>query len=103
MIELDLHRAGRQELGVSDEDAEAHRAALRRVLQSWCALRPEMGYIQGLNCIAAALLVMCEHAEAETIVLLTMLVDRLPADCEPDGSTRPREPPVARSCRRLMH
>ena len=80
MIEKDLHRAGRQELGVADEDAEAHRAALRRVLQSWCSLRPEIGYVQGLNCIAAALLVLCDHAEDEAVTLLVMLVDRLPAD-----------------------
>ena len=80
MIEKDLHRAGRQELGIADEDAEAHREALRRVLQSWCTLRPEVGYVQGLNCIAAALLVICDHAEDEAVTLLVMLVDRLPAD-----------------------
>ena len=80
LIEMDLHRAGRQELGVADEDAEAHRAALRRVLCTWCAVRPQIGYVQGLNCIAAALLVLTDHAVEEASVLLLLLVDRLPAD-----------------------
>ena len=59
LLEMDLHRAGRQELGISDEAAPSHRAALRRVLNCWCAARPHIGYVQGINCIAAALLVMC--------------------------------------------
>ena len=61
LLEMDLHRAGRQELGVSDEAAPEHRAALRRVLRCWCAARPHIGYVQGINCIAAALLVMCRQ------------------------------------------
>ena len=61
LLEMDLHRAGRQELGVSDEAAPVHRAALRRVLRCWCAARPHIGYVQGINCIAAALLVMCRQ------------------------------------------
>ena len=55
-------------------------AALRRVLNCWCAARPHIGYVQGINCIAAALLVMCEHSEDEAAVLLQLLVERLPAD-----------------------
>ena len=77
---MDLHRAGRQELGIADEDAEAHRAALRRVLCTWCGARPQIGYVQGLNCIAAALLVLTGHAEDEAAALLLLLVDRLPPD-----------------------
>ena len=80
LLELDLHRAGREGLGISDEDAPAHREALRRVLQCWCTLRPEIGYVQGLNCIAAALLVLCDHSEDEAVKLLVLLVDRLPPD-----------------------
>ena len=80
LLEMDLHRAGRQELGISDEAAPSHRAALWRVLNCWCAARPHIGYVQGINCIAAALLVMCEHSEDEAAVLLQLLVERLPAD-----------------------
>ena len=59
LLEMDLHRAGRHELGISDEAAPSHRSSLRRVLNCWCAARPHIGYVQGINCIAAALLVMC--------------------------------------------
>eukprot|EP00966_Prymnesium_polylepis_P279424 6455502-Prymnesium_polylepis.1 len=85
---MDLHRAGRQELGVADEDADAHREALRRLLERWCVLRPELGYIQGLNCIGAALLVLCDHAEEEAIALLVMLIERLPADWSANPARR---------------
>ena len=58
IIGKDVHRAGRQELGIANEDARPHREALRRVLHAWCALRPEIGYCQAMNQIAAALLVV---------------------------------------------
>ena len=61
LLDMDVHRAGRKELGIADEAATAHRAALRRVLRCWCAARPHIGYVQGINCIAAALLVMCRQ------------------------------------------
>ena len=63
MIDKDVHRAGREALGVADEDAKSHREALRRVLHAWCVLRPEVGYCQAMNAVAAALLVVCDHAE----------------------------------------
>ena len=35
-IEKDLHRSGRLELGVTDDEVEAHYASLRRILHAWC-------------------------------------------------------------------
>lgn len=47
-IELDLSRSGLQE--------EHERAALRRVLRAYAAYRPDVGYVQGQNFIAAGLM-----------------------------------------------
>ncbi|KAL1519242.1 hypothetical protein AB1Y20_003501 [Prymnesium parvum] len=79
-IELDLHRAGREELGVSAESAASHRQSLRRVLHGWCEAHPHVGYVQGLNCIAAAALVLLDHREDDACALLDLLHERLPAD-----------------------
>ena len=79
-IEKDLLRAGRKELGVSDADAEAHRAALRRCLLAWCVLRPDVGYVQSMAAIMATLLVGCDHDEQAASSLFAQLLARLPAD-----------------------
>jgi hypothetical protein len=53
-IELDLRRSG------SDSepfDKPENIDALRRVLRAWCALRPDPGYLQSMNFLAAFLLV----------------------------------------------
>jgi len=76
-IEMDLHRCGREELGVSDEDAASHRAGLRRVLLSFCADRP---YCQALSHVAAALLVLTSGDEADALKLLALLATTLAPD-----------------------
>ena len=79
-IDRDLHRAGRAELGVSDDEAADHRRALRRVLRAWCILRPEIGYAQAMNQVAAAALVMCDHSETKALLLFVKLLRSLPPD-----------------------
>ena len=79
-IDADLHRAGRQELGISDEDANAHRQSLRQVLRAWCVLRPTIGYVQAMNQIAAAALVLCDHDEFRALSLFIRCLDALPSD-----------------------
>lgn len=62
-IDKDLHRAGRQDLGVKDADAERHREALRRLLNAWAA-QPDEVYHQAMCFIAASLLV-AENLDVE--------------------------------------
>lgn len=79
-IELDLHRACREALGIGDADAAAHRAALRRLLRGWCAHCPALGYVQGQAVIAAAALVACDHAEEAAWQMFSGLLRSLRAD-----------------------
>ena len=79
-IEKDVIRSGREDLGVSDSDFTAFGASLQRVLWAWCALRPEVGYCQAMNSLAAALLVSLDYAEDHALAALGLLVDTLPRD-----------------------
>ena len=80
-IDKDLHRAGRKELGVADEDATAHRTALRRLLFAWCILSEPHGwhYCQAMSLIGAGLLVSTAHNVEEAFVLFVRLMNSLPA------------------------
>ena len=79
-INKDVHRSGRRELGVADQEAEAHRTAVRQILHGWCAFKPAIGYVQGLNIIAAAVLLHCNNVEHSAFSVLVLLVSRLPSD-----------------------
>ena len=72
-MEADLHRAGRSELGVADDAAEAHfsSSAMSGVLV--CAL-DVMAYTQGMNIIAAAALVATQHDEDQAFRLFAWLM-----------------------------
>ena len=80
VIEADLQRAGRIELGVSDADAAAVSAALRRVLHAWCRTAPEVGYSQGMHFVAAALLVDSGLDVEAGFRRFARLLRRLPED-----------------------
>jgi hypothetical protein len=95
-IERDLHRSGRAELG-ADDTLELHCARLRSVLRAWCVLRPDIGYCQGLNFVAAAMLCACEQEVAPAFSLFVLLLSRLPRDfCAPRRRSNHR--PARRAC-----
>ena len=72
-MEADLHRAGRSELGVADDAAEAHFSSLRNVLRA-CARSTLWRYTQGMNIIAAAALVATQHDEDQAFRLFAWLM-----------------------------
>lgn len=84
-IELDLLRCGRQELGVRDIDAEAHRGCLRRVLTA--AAGCGIPYNQALGHVAAAVLVLSSHAESKSLQLLQLFVHSLPKNFYSSGAS----------------
>jgi hypothetical protein len=57
-VELDIARTD-----VGEDDAEARRAGLRRVLLAWARHEPEIGYVQGMDAIAVAALLPAACAE----------------------------------------
>ena len=63
-IEADLPRSEVAELGVCIGDPAAHEAALARLLRAWCVLRPDVGYSQAMNFVAAVLVALFRHDEA---------------------------------------
>jgi hypothetical protein len=85
-IEKDLHRAGRLELGVADDDLEAHLTALRRVLRAWCHASNGQGYSQAMSRIAASLLVAADNDAEMAFLSFAWLMRTLPGDYY-EGST----------------
>ena len=83
-IEKDLHRAGRQALGVTDADAEAHRDALRRVLYAWCWCS-DSGYSQAMSHIGASLLVAATHDVDGAFLSFAWLMRTLPSNYYDEG------------------
>ena len=79
-IDADIHRSRVASLNIADADVHMHRAALRRVLRAWCVLRPDVGYSQAMNFVAAVLLALAQHNEAEAFELFVALLHQLPAD-----------------------
>jgi len=77
-IQMDLHRSQVPGLAIEDAERAAHLEALERILHAWCALRPELGYVQGMNFTAAVMLAVCNNV-AESFTLFTALITRLPA------------------------
>ena len=79
-IEADLSRSAVQAIEISDEDKPARRASLRRLLRSWCILRPDMGYSQAMNFIMAVALFVSGNDEPIAFAIFVALVQRLPQD-----------------------
>jgi hypothetical protein len=77
-IRTDLDRSGCAAFGVPDDLAAAHRDSVRRVLQAWCALRPDIGYCQGMNLLAGATVRVCGGAP-DAFALYALLLSSLPA------------------------
>ncbi|VDP80055.1 unnamed protein product [Echinostoma caproni] len=69
-IVKDLHRTGCNEFG-SDED----RAALKRVLLAYARWNKRVGYCQGFNMIAAAILDVMDRDEQEAFKVMVYLID----------------------------
>ena len=65
---------------VGTEQKEEHMAAVGRVLRAWCVLRPDVGYVQGMNFAAAVLLALLASDEADAFAVFHALLMRLPAD-----------------------
>ena len=53
---------------------------MRSVLRAWSVICPDVGYVQGQNFVAAAMLVICEHDIDETVTLCVLLLRTLPND-----------------------
>ena len=79
-IEADLPRTHVNSLIVPEEDQAAHWASINRLLLAWCVLRPEIGYTQSMNFIAAVALGICGHDEEAAFLIFAALITRLPAD-----------------------
>jgi hypothetical protein len=77
-IRTDLDRSGCAAFGVQADLAAAHRDSVRRVLQAWCALRPDIGYCQGMNLLAGATVRVCGDAP-DAFALYALLLSCLPA------------------------
>ncbi|CAL8080306.1 unnamed protein product [Calicophoron daubneyi] len=69
-IVKDLHRTGCEQFG-SDED----RAALKRVLLAYARWNKRVGYCQGFNVIAAAILDAIERDEKVAFKIMVYLID----------------------------
>ncbi|TPP55993.1 TBC1 domain family member 30 [Fasciola gigantica] len=69
-IVKDLHRTGCDQFG-SDED----RAALKRVLLAYAQWNKRVGYCQGFNMIAAAILDVMDRDEHEALKVMVYLID----------------------------
>ena len=80
-IEKDLHRAGRLELGVPDDDLESHYSALRRVLRAWCWASDGQGYSQAMSRLGAMLLVAADNDPKEAFTSFAWLMRSLHASC----------------------
>jgi hypothetical protein len=86
-IQRDLHRAGRQELGISDSEAPAHREALLRLLLGWVKYDKEEvhGYAQAMSGIGAVLLVADHHDVPLAFRHFAQLMKALPFGFYDDG------------------
>ncbi|KAK9919170.1 hypothetical protein WJX75_009858 [Coccomyxa subellipsoidea] len=71
-IELDLARTFPANDYMSTEEGQA---ALRRVLLAFSAHQPQVGYCQGMNYLAAMLLLALERSEEDSFWLLVSLID----------------------------
>ncbi|OON21904.1 TBC domain protein, partial [Opisthorchis viverrini] len=69
-IVKDLHRTGCEQFG-SDED----RASLKRVLLAYARWNKRVGYCQGFNVIAAAILDVMDRDEKEAFKIMVYLID----------------------------
>ena len=79
-IDIDLARSDVEQLQLSEEDTPIHRAALRKLLRAWCVLRPDWGYSQAMNFIAAVMLAVAGHDESTAFNLFVGLIERLPPE-----------------------
>jgi len=77
-IEKDLERSNIT--AGQDGDSAAHHCSLRRLLRAWCLLRPEVGYVQGMNLAASVALEVLGGDEDAAFALFSALLSRLPAD-----------------------
>ena len=79
-IDTDLARSHVDGLQLAEADLPLHRASLRRVLRAWCVLRPDWGYSQAMNFVAAVMLAVAGHDEPTALLLFAGLIARLPPD-----------------------
>jgi len=78
-IRTDLDRSGAATLGIRGcNHVASHREGVRSVLQAWCALRPDIGYCQGMNILAGATVCVAGNAP-DGFALYALLLSRLPA------------------------
>ena len=85
-IDKDLGRTFPQHTMIATPEGQAK---LRRLLRAYCVGRnPRTGYCQGMNFLAAMLLVVMSGAEEQAFWMLVVMVERLlPADYFADGLT----------------
>ena len=79
-IDTDLARSHVDGLQLAESDLPLHRASLRHVLRAWCVLRPDWGYSQAMNFVAAVMLAVAGHDEPTALLLFAGLIARLPPD-----------------------
>jgi len=85
-IDADIHRSDvthwYPQLKFKDDCARAKfHESLRRLLRAWCVLRPEVGYSQAMNFVAAILLqAVCKGDLPSAFELFCALIARLPSD-----------------------
>ena len=81
-IDKDLHRAGRQALGVADADAAAHRESLRKVLYVWCSA---CAYSQAMSHVGASLVAAAALDAEDAYLSFAWLMSSLPPDYYGEG------------------
>ena len=80
VIEADVPRSCVPQMATSEADVIQRNSALRRILRAWCILRPDVGYSQGMNVVAALCLALCGLDEENAFTLFVALLTRVGLD-----------------------